>query len=164
MFVGFLIFASFMTLVFKKWKWSHVFVTIFFTAQGMLAMSFLMIGLVTNNQDWLVQGSMMLLLPLVLYLLSNSMRSVLMGKVEGRVLMILNTFFIILTTIYVAYVYWIIDITTIEQVSLLIFITWTFLGLILYISDSRKAQVTIEKVSSVREISKIDVNQPIKLP
>lgn len=164
MFVGFLLVATALTIFVKKWKWSHLFIQIFFTAQVMLAFSFIVVGVAIANQDWLLQGAMMILLAIVLFLLSNSIKSIMIGPKEAKVLVVLNTFFVFITMGYVAYVYFTTEITMMEKGSVVVFIVWTILGVIAYIVDSNKANVTIEKVSSVREVSSIDINQPIKLP
>jgi len=164
MFVSFLLIASLWVILVKKWKWSHVFTTIFFTAQVMLAMSFVLVGGASGNEQWIIQGVVMTLLPTVLFFLKNSVKKAMIGKKERKVLAVLDIVFIILTVIYVAYTYLTIDITNIEKGSVYTFILWTVLGTIFYIRDLKKDNVTIEKVSSVRVVSPIDVNQPIKLP
>ena len=85
------------------------------------------------------------------------------GKKEIRVLAILDVVFIILTVTYIAYTYLMIDINNIEKGGVITFVVWTVLGTIFYLAGLKKDNVTIEKVSSVRIVSPIDVNQPIKL-
>lgn len=164
MFVGFLLVSGFWVLVVKKWKWSHVFTTIFFTAQIMLALSFVLSGGALGNEQWIVQGVVMLLLPTVLFFLNNSVKRVMMGKKEAKVIAVLNLVFILLTVTYIAYSYFSIDLKDVENISVIVFILWTLAGMIYYLFDLRNDNVTIEKVSSVREVSAIDINQPIKLP
>ena len=140
-----------------------MFTTIFFTAQVMLSISFVLLGGATGNEQWIVQGAVMFLLPAVLFFLKNSVKRIMIGKKEIRVLAILDVVFIILTVTYIAYTYLMIDISDIEKVGVITFIVWTLLGTIFYLSGLRKDNVTIEKVSSVRIVSPVDVNQPIKL-
>jgi hypothetical protein len=164
MFVGFLLIASLWVLVVKKWKWSHIYTTIFFTAQIMLAMFFILLGGSSRNEQWIMQGLVMILLPTVLFFLKNSVKRIRIGKREGRVLTILEIVFISLTVIYTAHTYLSIEISNIERGAVFVFIIWTILGTIFYLYDLRKDNVTIEKVSSVRVVSPVDINQPIKLP
>lgn len=164
MFLGFLAFASFWVLIVKKWRWGELFTTIFFTAQSMLGISFFLLGGLIGNFDWITQGLVMILLPFTLFLLKNSVRKIMIGRREEKVLTVLDTFFILLLVTYTSYVYLSIDISNIEKGGILFFSFWTIAGLILNNIDRRKANVTIEKVSSVREVSSIDINQPIKLP
>jgi hypothetical protein len=164
MFVAFLLIATFLVWVVKKWKWSHMFPTIFFTAEGMLAISFILFGASTSNQGWLTQGVVMLLLPLVLFFLKNSVKKAIVGKKELKILVLLDTFFILLTTVYVTYTYFIADINNTEKASIITFALWSFFGVIFYMKETKKADITIEKVSSVHTVSHLDINQPIKLP
>lgn len=164
MFVGFLLVATLWVLLVKKWKWSHLFTTIFFTAQVMLAISFILLGGASGNEQWIIQGAVMILLPTVLFFLKNSVKRIMIGKKEIRVLAVLDVIFIILTVIYTAYIYLTIEISDIERAGVITFVVWTFLGTIYYLYDLRKDNVTIEKVSSVRVVSPVDVNQPVKLP
>ncbi len=165
MFVGFLTFAGFWVIFVKKWKWSELFTTIFFTAQSMLGMSFFLLGGVTKNIAWITQGLVMILLPFVLFLLKNSVKAVMIGSKEEKVLTVLDTFFTLLLVIYTTYVYLSIDISDIERGGVVFFLVWTVFGIILNIAGrKKKGSVTIERVSSVREVSSIDINQPIKLP
>lgn len=164
MFVAFLLVATFWVLVVKKWKWSHMFTTIYLTAEVMLAISFVLLGASTANEDWLIQGVVMVLLPLVLFFLKNSVRKAIVGKKEIKILMLLDIFFIFLTTTYVSYAYLIADITNTERASIITFALWSLLGIIFYMRETRQADITIEKVSSVRTVSHLDINQPIKLP
>jgi len=164
MFVSFLLIATFWVLVVKKWKWSHMFTTIFFTAEVMLALSFILLGASTGNQEWLTQGIVMVLLPLVLFFLKNSVKKAIIGKSKLKILMLLDMFFILLTTAYVTYTYLIVDISNAEKASIITFAVWSLLGLIFYMKETKQADITIEKVSSVRTVSRLDINQPIKLP
>jgi hypothetical protein len=164
MFVGFLLVASLWVLLVKKWKWSHLFTTIFFTAQVMLAISFVLLGGVSGNEQWIIQGAVMMLLPAVLFFLKNSVKKIMIGNKEIRVLAILDVIFIVLTVIYTAYTYLAVEISDVEKGGVITFVVWTLLGTIYYLYDLRKDKVTIEKVSSVRVVSPVDVNQPVKLP
>lgn len=164
MFVGFLLAASLWILLVKKWKWSHVFTTIFFTAQVMLAMSFILLGGTSRNEQWIIQGAIMMLLPAVLFFLKNSVKRIMIGSKEMKVLAILDIIFIIFTVVYTAYAYLSIEISEVEMIGIIVFLIWTFFGTVFYLYDLRGDNVTIESVSSVRVVSPIDVNQPIKLP
>jgi hypothetical protein len=164
MFVAFILITTFWVVIVKKWKWSHMFTTIFFTAEGMLAISFILLGASTANQEWLTQGIVMVLLPLVLFFLKNSVKKAIVGKKEIKTLMLLDIFFITLTTAYVTYTYFIADINNTEKASIITFAVWSLLGIIFYMKETKQADITIEKVSSVRTVSHLDINQPIKLP
>jgi hypothetical protein len=158
MFVAFILITTFWVVIVKKWKWSHMFTTIFFTAEGMLAISFILLGASTANQEWLTQGIVMVLLPLVLFFLKNSVKKAIVGKKEIKTLMLLDIFFITLTTAYVTYTYFIADINNTEKASIITFAVWSLLGIIFYMKETKQADITIEKVSSVRTVSHLDIN------
>lgn len=164
MFVAFILIATFWVLVVKKWRWSHMFTTIFFTAESMLALSFVLLGASTGKQNWLTQGIVMTLLPLVLFFLKNSVKKAIIGKKELKILMVLDIFFILITTTYVTYTYFIVNLNNTEKVSIIIFALWSLFGIFFYLKETKKADITIEKVSSVHTVSRLDINQPIKLP
>ncbi len=162
--IGFLIMTSVWSLFVKKWKWSDIFTTIFFTVQVMLGIAFLILGGSSSNESWMLEGLLMLLMPLILLFLKNSTKVINKKKKFDKAAMILDIFFILLSTLYISHTYLTMDISKIERGGVIFFILWAVLGTFFYILDSRKDYVTIEKVSSVREISPIEMNHPIKLP
>jgi hypothetical protein len=164
MFVGFFIMATIWSLLVKKWQWSHIFPTIFFTVQAMLGIAFLLLGGSSGNDEWMVQGIVMLLIPLVMLFLKNSTNVITKKRKDSIVPVVLDIFFILISTLYISHTYLTTKITEVERGGIFLFIAWSLLGIIFYIRNSRKDYVTIEKVSSVREISPLELNQPIKLP
>ena len=106
----------------------------------------------------------MLLIPFILHFIKNSTKVINKRKKFNKVSLILDIFFVLLSTLYIAYTYLVMNISYIEKGAVILFVFWSLLGTIFYISDSKKDNVTIEKVSSVREISPVEMNHPIKLP
>lgn len=164
MFIGFFLMATIWSVFVKKWQWSHIFPTIFFSVQSMLGIAFLLLGGSSGNDEWIVQGVVMLLIPLVMLFLKNSTKVITKKRKDSKVPIILETFFILISTMYISHTYLTIKITDIERVGVFFFIAWSVLGTIFHMRNSRKDYVTIEKVSSVREVSPMELNQPIKLP
>ena len=164
MFVGFFTMATIWSILVKKWEWSHIFTTIFFSLQVMLGNSFLLLGGASGNEEWMVQGVVMLLIPLVMVFLKNSTKVIAKRRKENRVGIVLDIFFVLLSTLYISYTYLSIQITDIEKGGVIFFVIWSVLGVFFYIRSLKKDPVVIEKVSSVREVSSIELNQPIKLP
>lgn len=162
MFVAFLLIVSLWSLFVKKWKWSHVFPTAFFTGLCMLGMTFLLLGFVSVNNEWIVQGLVVLLIPFVRFVLTKSTKAVMIGKKEIKVLAAIDTIFIFLSTTYLLYVYLIEGSSNTEKTGILIWGAWAMFGLVLYLLTVNRNTVVIEKVSSVREVSVIDINRPIK--
>lgn len=164
MFISFLFIVTVWSSLVKKWKWSHVFPTIFFTGICMLGMTFLLLGLVTLNSEWILQGLVALLLPCVRFILTKSTKAVMIGKKEIKVLTTIDTIFISLATIYLLYTYLISGSSYTEKFGIILWGIWSVLGLLFYLLTASRNTVVIEKVSSVREVSSIDINQPIKFP
>ena len=163
MFVSFLIVASLWTIFMKKWKWSHLFSSIFFSMEIMLGISFFVLGGLITNKAWIAQGFLMLSVPLVLFFLQNVVRKRVQGKRELKILSISDSIVIIGLSIYVAYIYLTTDVILSEKIASLVLLAWSVLGSIVYINKLQESNVTIEKVSNVNTISRFDINQPIKL-
>ena len=163
MFVSFLLFATIGVVIIKKWKWRDMFPVIFFSAEAMLAMSFLFSGVIANNMGWIVQGGV-LLIPIILILIILSFVTPnTEGKEEKSLYIIVNIFLILLSTGFILYVYLKNDIELIDKISCLIFLIWSLIGSLSFLREERGSRFSIERVSSVRTISSADINQPIRL-
>jgi len=161
MFVGYLFTASFWSSLVKKWKWNHMFPTIFFSGEVMLSVSFLLIGLSSGNATWIYEGLILSVFPLVSVLLIRYVNKIQKPKQEKNIYIIANVLLILLACGVIGYVYLTGDINQSEKIAIFALLGWALVGLYIFIKDSRRANVVIEKVSSVRGI---DINQPIKLP
>lgn len=163
MFVSFLLFATIGVVVIKKWRWRDMFPVIFFSAEAMLAMSFLFSGVIANNMEWVVQGGV-LLVPIILILIILSFVTPnTEGKEEKSLYIIINIFLVLLSTGFVLYVYLKNDIELIDKINCLVFILWSLIGSLSFVRDETGSRLSIERVSSVRTISSADINQPIRL-
>ncbi len=161
MFVMYLFSASFWSSIVKKWRWNQMFPTIYFSGEIMLALSFVLLGLNTANASWIVQGGILLLFPVISVLLITFVNKIRKPLFEKRLYFVANLLLIVLSVGVITYIYISGDLDIYGKITLYAFLTWTVFGLIIFIKDSRKANVVIEKVSSVREI---DINHPIKFP
>jgi len=161
MFVGYLFTASFWSTFVKKWRWNHMFPTIFFSGGVMLSMSFLLIGLSSGNTTWIYEGLALTIFPLVSALLISYVNKIQKPKTEKNIYIVANIILMLLASAVIGYIYTTGEINQFERVTLIALLGWTVLGLIFFIKDSRRANVVIERVSSVRGI---DINQPIKIP
>lgn len=163
MFVGFVVSATIWAVFVKKWKWSHLYTPIFSSATSMIALSFLLIGLFVNQIEWVTQG-LFLLVPIVLLLISQRIiRDRIIGKREMRFLAIVEIFFLSVTTGYLVYSYRTVDSTIFEIGAVLLLFVWFLFGSLVYILEINKANVTIEKVSSLGVISDSDIKSSIRL-
>lgn len=163
MFVGFVVSATIWTVFVKKWKWSHLYTPIFSSATSMIALSFLLIGLFVNQVGWVNQG-LFLLVPIVLLLISQKIiRDRIIGKREMRFLAIVEIFFLSITTGYLVYTYKTVESTGFELGAVILLFVWFVCGSLVYILEINKANVTIEKVSSLGVISDSDIKSTIRL-
>lgn len=162
--VGFALMCTIWVLVVKKWRWSHLFPAIFFSTSSMFSLTFILTGISTFNIKWFTQGCIMLLILIVFFILRSLLLKRIVGKKDTKVLLILESIFVLISSGYISTVYLSVDISTAEEIGLVSFILWSILGLFFYISDTRRATVIIEKVSSVRHVSLADIKQPIRLP
>ncbi len=161
MFVGYLFTASFWSTIVKKWKWNHMFPTIFFSGEVMLGISFLLIGLSSANPTWIYEGLILSVFPLISIILIRYVNKIQKPIVEKRIYVIANVVLISLASLVIGYIYSTGEMTQIAKITIVALLIFVVLGLLLFLKDSKRANVVIERVSSVRGI---DLNQPIKLP
>ncbi len=162
--VGFFFMCTIWVLLVKKWKWSHLFPAIYLSSFTVLAVSFFFIGKMTEDSRWVTQGLFMVLLILLFLLIKNILIKSLVGISEMKALLGLDSFFVIISTIIIVLIYVSSNISVLDGVGLGIFVIWSMFGLLFHVSDTRKATVTIERVSSVRHISIDEVKKSIRLP
>lgn len=81
-----------------------------------------------------------------------------------KALLGVDSFFVLLSTATIVLIYAKSEILMMDAVALGIFVIWSLVGLLMHISDTRKATVTTERVSSVRHISIDEVKKNIRLP
>ncbi|MHC1716972.1 MAG: hypothetical protein AB9915_03775 [Candidatus Dojkabacteria bacterium] len=163
MFVGFTMLATLWTFFVKRWKWSHLYTPIFTSSILMISSSFLLIGLYADKYEWFVQGSVMLVPLIILVFLQKIIRDRIIGKKEIRVLAITEIVFLLMPILYMGYSYMGAEITSAERLSVIVLIIWFILGSFIYLAEINKANVTIEKVSSLGTISESDIEKSIRL-
>ncbi len=163
MFVGFVVFATIWTLAVKKWQWSHMYTPIFTTATTMISLSFLLIGLYVDKTEWIMQGVIILVPVLILAIAERVIRDKIIGRKEMRILAITEITLLAIPVGYLVYSYLMMDATMFEKVSIVILLVWFVFGSFVYIAETNKANVTIEKVSSLGTISDSDIDRTIRL-
>ena len=160
--VGLLIGCTYWVIFGKKWKWSHLYIAIYASGYILLLLSIIGIGKFTNNTFWFSQGIIMLILFLVWSLLRSIFIKVIIGIKEMKILLITDTIFIVLSSLFVIRMYMLSELSLVEKMGIMSFIAWTSIGLFYHITDTNKATVVIEKVSSVRQVSVNDIRQQIR--
>ncbi|HOV29468.1 MAG TPA: hypothetical protein PLD77_00035 [Candidatus Dojkabacteria bacterium] len=162
--LGFCLVCTWWVLRVKKWKWSHLFPAIYLSSFTVLAFSFFSIGKITGNNTWVAQGLIMIVLILVFWIVKAILIKSIIGLGEMKALVCLDSIFVVISTAVIITVYMNSQMLNVEKIGLGAFVTWSLLGLFFHIADTRKATVTIEKLSSVRNVSVDDIRKPIKLP
>lgn len=161
MFVVYLLSASFWSSKVKKWRWSQMFPTIYFSGETMLALSFVLLGLNSANSNWVLQGFILLVFPIISILMINFVNRVQKPLLEKRIYLLANAILACISGSIVGYIYNLGDINIYERIAMYIFFAWTFFSVIFFVKDLKQANVVIEKVSSVREIG---INHSFKSP
>lgn len=161
MFVSFIIVATFVVIVIKKWRWKDMFYVIFFSAEVMLSLAFLFSGLSNGNVEWVSQSGVLLIPVILIFLINGIFRKT--GD-EGRIpLAVFVIFLINLSAAYVLFIYINKESVLSDMIWSGVLILWVIIGTIFRIKDERRSSLTIERVSSVRTVSPVEINQPIKV-
>jgi len=164
-FIGLLFSQTFFITFFKKWKWSDLFSAQYYSNWLMIGLIYIFIGILNSNREWiqyawwiLIPFSLMLLLQFLILKFAD-------GKKKENQRVVLNSIFALFAVTIISYVFYISSpkITTI--VGIVALIIWYVVGIALNLFGQKRADnVTIERVSSVRQISLPEVRKPIRLP
>jgi len=160
MFVGYLFCASTWSTFVKKWRWNHIFPTIYFSGESMFAISFLLLGLASANLTWIYEGLALLAFPIITLFLIRYVNRIEKPQKEKRIYLIANILLILGCVGVIGYIYLSGEVLVSERILTYFLFAWVAFGIIYFIRDLKRANVVIEKVSSVRGI---EINQPIKL-
>lgn len=161
MFVGYLFTASFWSLLIKRWRWNHMFPTIYFSGEVMLSISFLLIGLSSGTTIWIYEGLILTVFPLISIILIRYIEKIQKPQQEKNIYLVANLILILVSCSIIGYIYLTGDVDIYDKITGIVLLVWAIVGLIFFVRDSKRANVVIESVSSVRGI---DINQPIKFP
>lgn len=165
LFIGMILVQTLWVTIGKKWKWSDLFPAIFLSNWAMLGLSFLLLGILWDNNIWVKQGAI-LFVPYILFLiLQTILVNIQKGEKKAKTRYVLQVIFSIISMGSIIYVYFaLFDKELFVTIGVAIWILWGILGTIYHIiSFNKKANVTIEKVSSVRHVTLPDPNKPVRL-
>ena len=164
-FIGLLFSQTFFITFFKKWKWSDLFSAQYYSNWLMIGLIYIFIGILNSNREW-IKYAWWILIPFALMLLLQFLiLKFADGKKKENQRVVLNSVFALLAVAIISYVFYISSpkITTI--VGIVALIIWYVVGIALNLFGQKRADnVTIERVSSVRQISLPEVRKPIRLP
>ena len=161
MFVAYLLSSSFLSSFVKRWSWKDTFPTIFFSGETMLSFSFLLLGLSNQNTTWLYEGLILLISPVISIILITYVNKIQKPQRERKIYLWANVLLSTLTGSGVGYIYLSGGLDIFEKVTVIIFLVWVAIGVLVFFLVARKTEnIVIEKVSSVRSI---EVGSPVKL-
>lgn len=164
-FVGVLFSQSVIVLFLKKWKWADMFSAQYLTNWMMVGLIYVFVGIQSSNDEWIKHG-WWILIPFILFLiLQKFLVQISLGRKKESVRFILHNIFALVAVIIISYVYF----TSSPKIPTLIgiasLVVWYLMGIFMNISEHKKADnVTIERVSSVRQVSLPSIRKPIRLP
>lgn len=149
----------------KKWRWSEMFSAMYLSNWTMIALTYLFVGVQSKIDTWIKYGVWMFI-PFVLFLLLQGILvNMYKDKRKEVIRMILQNIFALIAVAIISFVYFSSSPQIITIVGIVILLVWYIAGVIMNTIDSKKVNnVTIESVSSVRQVSIPEVTKPIRLP
>jgi len=153
MFVTLLLSLTFYSIFIKKWRWKHMFFPIYFSAISMLGASFVVTGLLDNFNEWVYKGAVLVFLIAIFFVIYKFIYMVVSSPVvEKYILGYVGLIIVWISSLYIAYIYLMDDLSWYENFSVGVFLLWSLVAGILFLIDLRKANVRIETRSSVRSV------------
>lgn len=164
-FLGVLLSQTLIVVFRKKWRWSEMFSAMYLSNWVMIALTYLFVGVQSKIDTWIKYGVWMFI-PFVLFLLLQGILvNMYKDKRKEVVRMILHNIFALVAVAIISYVYFSSSPQIVTIVGIVILLVWYIAGIIMNTIDSKKVNnVTIESVSSVRQVSIPEVTKPIRLP
>lgn len=164
-FLGVLLSQTLIVVFRKKWRWSEMFSAMYLSNWTMIALTYLFVGVQSKIDTWIKYGVWMFI-PFVLFLLLQGILvNMYKDKRKEVIRMILQNIFALIAVAIISFVYFSSSPQIITIVGIVILLVWYIAGVIMNTIDSKKVNnVTIESVSSVRQVSIPEVTKPIRLP
>jgi len=153
MFVSTLLLLTFFVLVTKKWRWKHMFFPIYFSSTTMLGTSFVYLGISSGFTAWIYKGIVLIAVLAIFFLLFKFIYKIVKNPLyEKYILGYVGLIIVILSAIYIVYLYLSSELSFLEDILTGIFLVWTLVMSVFFLSDLRKAKVNIKSVSSIRSV------------
>lgn len=160
--IAFLIILTFLTVLYKKWRWYQVYFPIFFSTASMLGASFVYLGIVDDYVSWIIKGVVLVLSPVIFWATSKILLVTIRKGVKRRkTLVYIGVLIVTLMSIYISYDYLSGTVSKFEFIFVILLLSWVAIMDLFTIIDLNRPNVEIERVSSVRAVD-IEINQPIR--
>lgn len=153
MFISMLIFLTFFSLVIKKWRWKHMFFPIYFSSTTMLGVSFIYTGIASGFNEWIYKGLILIIVLLFFFLFFKFIYKIVKNPLyEKYILGYVGLLTVLISSVYIVYLYISSDLTLLEDILVGIFLIWTLVMSAFFLSDLRRARVNIKSVSTIRSV------------
>lgn len=164
-FLGVLLSQTLIVIFRKKWRWCELFSAMYLSNWGMIALTYLFVGVQSKNDIWIKHG-VWILIPFVLFIILQCIfMNIYTGKRKDATRILLQNIFALIAVAIISFVYFSSSPQIVTIVGIVILLVWYIAGVVMNTIDSKKINnVTIESVSSVRQVSIPEVTKPIRLP
>ena len=130
-----------------------MFFPIYFSSTTMLGMSFVYIGITSGFNDWIYKGLVLIVILAIFFLLFKFIYKVVKDPLlEKYILGYIGVGIVWISSIYISYIYLTSELSLTENILVGVFLVWSIVMGIAFLTDLRKARVRIESVSTVRSV------------
>ena len=152
-FISLLLLLTLFSLVVKKWRWKHMFFPIYFSSTTMLGLSYIYTGVTSGFNTWIYRGVVLIIIMGLFFLIFKFIYKIVKNPTyEKYILGYVGTLIVFLSSVYIVYLYLSDELSIIEDVLVGIFTVWSLVMSYFFISDLRKARLSIKSVSTVRSV------------
>lgn len=162
--VSFMIFTTLLTLLMKRWRWKDMFLQIYFSGMTVFILTRIYFSFLVNSNIFIQTGIYILLIFILIFVVSQVLPRMNMSvKLKNRISEISAITAVLSSSFILVLHFFSTDLQFYSRINIYAFIIWIILSTIYFLTDLRRAKVSIEKLSSVRNVGSVDVNQPIKI-
>jgi hypothetical protein len=130
-----------------------MFFPIYFSSTTMLGLSYIYTGITSGFNTWIYRGIILIAILGLFFLLFKFIYKIVKDSVyEKYILGYVGTLIVLLSSVYILYLYLSDDLSIVEDILVGIFMIWSLLMSYFFILDLRKARVSIKSVSTVRSV------------
>ncbi len=130
-----------------------MFFPIYFSSTTMLGLSYIYTGVTSGFNTWIYRGVVLIIIMGLFFLIFKFIYKIVKNPTyEKYILGYVGTLIVLLSSVYIVYLYLSDELSIIEDVLVGIFMVWSLVMSYFFISDLRKARVSIKSVSTVRSV------------
>lgn len=130
-----------------------MFFPIYFSSTTMLGVSFIYTGITSGFDGWIYKGLILIVILIAFFLFFKFIYKIVKNPLhEKYILGYVGLLIVLISSIYIVYLYLSSELTLIEDILVGIFLIWTLVMSSFFMSDLRRAKVNIKSVSTIRSI------------